>query len=377
MMLFPAATVFLWGLYALLILRYRAAWQQITPFQPSPGHRPSTRLSLVIAARNESATIPHCLRAIMAQDYPKALYEVIIVDDHSTDDTAALVRGFAPNGVRLVELSKLDPGRQGKKAALTEGIRAASSDLILVTDADCHMETRWMRTMASFYEHKQADFIAAPVRFETDSSPLGIFQQLDFLSLQGITAAAVSNGYHGLCNGANLAYRKSAFEAVGGFEGIDGIASGDDMLLMQKIARQPGMQIGYCLSSEAIVSTPGADSWRAFLQQRIRWASKARFYQERGLFFVLLLVWLLNAALLALTIAGILFSDAWARTAAWLLLGKTLVELTFLWPVAGFFSRRALLGGFLPAQPFHIVYTVLAGLLGQNGSYEWKGRRVR
>lgn len=376
-MLLPVITIGLWATYALLILRYRAAWRRAVPFTMPEGYVADTRVSVVIAARNEEARIGACLSAILAQDYPRGSFEVIVADDHSTDATAAVVEGFAAQGVRLVSLGADSEAGAGKKAALTAAIRAARGELILATDADCRMGPYWLRTMAAFHACRDADLIAAPVRFEDGGGPLGTFQRLDFLSLQGITAAAVSEGFHGMCNGANLAYRKSVFEAVGGFEGIDGIASGDDMLLMQKVARSPGARIGYCLSPDAIVDTPPAAGLSGFLRQRIRWASKARFYKERRIFLVLLLVWLANLSLPLLAVAGLLHDALLLRTAGWLLLCKTGVELAFLWPVAGFFGMRRTLAWFPAAQPFHVLYTVMAGLMGQLGPYEWKGRRVR
>lgn len=376
-MLLPAMAIGLWATYALLILRYLAAWRACVPFVVPKGLVPQTSVSVVIAARDEADGIGDCLSDILAQDYPRGLFEVIVVDDHSTDGTAAVVEGFSAQGVRLIRLASGGNGHTGKKAALTEGIHAARGTLILATDADCRMGPAWLRTMAACHELGDLDFIAAPVRFLGGGGALGTFQRLDFLSLQGITAAAVGAGYHGMCNGANLGYRKAVFEAVGGFEGIDGIASGDDMLLMQKVASRTGTRIGYCLSPAAIVSTAPAPGLRAFLRQRIRWASKARFYKDYRIFLVLLLVWLANLSLPLLAVAGILHDPALLRTAGWLLLGKTAVELAFLWPVAGFFGMRRSLAWFPAAQPFHVAYTVLAGLLGQMGTYEWKGRRIR
>lgn len=367
----------LWLLYALLIRRYHAAWHRIVPFRIPPGHRPATRVSVVIAARDEATGIGRCLTDIAAQDYPRDLLEVIVVDDHSSDATAGIVAGFSGQGVRLIRLAEAAPGTFGKKAALTAGIGAARGTLVLTTDADCRMGPAWVRTLAACQETGGYDFLAAPVRFLPGGGPLGTFQRLDFLALQGITAAAVSDGYHGMCNGANLAFRKSAFVAVGGYTGIDGIASGDDMLLMQKVARRPGARIGYCLSPDAIVDTPPAQGLRAFLRQRIRWASKARYYEERRLFRVLLLVWLANLSLPLLAGAGLLHDPRLLWTAGGLLLGKTLLELAFLRPVARFFGMLSDLRRFPSAQPFHVLYTILAGGLGQLGAYEWKGRRVR
>src|SRR5438552_106784 len=143
-------------------------------------------------------------------------------------------------------------------------------------------------------EEKNIVFIAAPVVLQNNSSVLQIFQAMDFLVLQGITAASVYKQFHSMCNGANLAYEKKAFEEVNGFESIDHIASGDDMLLMHKIRKKFPGRLNYLKSKKVIVSTQPMKTWKEFLNQRTRWASKARFYDDKRIFFVLLLVYLFN-----------------------------------------------------------------------------------
>ena len=203
-----------------------------------------------------------------------------------------------------------------------------------------------------------------------------MFQALDFLVLQGITAAAVHSKKHNMCNGANLAYRRDIFFEVGGFRGIDDIASGDDMLLMHKIWKLYPEKIGYVKAKEAIVQTAAAPTWKAFLNQRIRWASKSTHYDDKRIFAVLLLVYLFNLAFLVLFIAG--FTDIryfYIVTTCWLL--KTAVEFPFVSSVSRFFEKEGLMRYFLLFQPLHIAYTIVAGLLGSFGAYEWKGRKVK
>jgi cellulose synthase/poly-beta-1,6-N-acetylglucosamine synthase-like glycosyltransferase len=179
-----------------------------------------------------------------------------------------------------------------------------------------------------------------------------------------------------MCNGANLAYTKAVFESVGGFSGIDHIASGDDMLLLHKIYQQFPGRVAYVKSPDVIVTTQPPATLREFFRQRIRWASKASHYQDRRIFLVLLLVYVLNVWILALMVAA-LFSVEYRLHALLLVVVKTSVELLFLWRVADFFSCRAPLIWFPFAQPFHVLYTVISGWLGKFGHYSWKGRTVR
>jgi cellulose synthase/poly-beta-1,6-N-acetylglucosamine synthase-like glycosyltransferase len=218
-------------------------------------------------------------------------------------------------------------------------------------------------------------FVAAPVMFTNDGTILSKFQLLDFLSLQGITAAAVSAGFHAMCNGANIAYRKDVFKEVDGFNGIDNLASGDDMLLMNKVKQVYPNRIGYLFSKDALVSTAPMPDWRSFLNQRIRWASKAEAYKEPKIFWTLMLVYFVNAILLFLFLAAPFNQNGFNN---WIILIciKTLVEMSFMLPVARFYGLSEVLGWFPFMQPLHVLYTILAGWLGKFGSYQWKGRKV-
>ena len=179
-----------------------------------------------------------------------------------------------------------------------------------------------------------------------------------------------------MCNGANLAYEKKAFDEAGGFEGIDRIASGDDMLLMHKIQKIYPAQIMYLKSANAVVQTQPAGTLKDFMNQRIRWASKADKYTDRKITAVLLLVYTFNAWIFFMALCSFFYLYAFYLFLL-LFTVKTIVELFFLFPVARFFRMQKLLWWFLPAQPFHIIYTLIAGWLGKFGTYKWKGRRVK
>jgi cellulose synthase/poly-beta-1,6-N-acetylglucosamine synthase-like glycosyltransferase len=158
----------------------------------------------------------------------------------------------------------------------------------------------WLHLLDAYIQKNDRVFVAAPVMFTSNNSFLGIFQCLDFLSLQGITAASVYAGAHSMCNGANLAYKKSVFYEVDGFKNADHIASGDDMLLMHKIKIKYPEKTGYLFSDKAIVTTAPMPDWKSFLNQRIRWASKATNYKDKRVFWVLMLVYFTNLFLLLL-----------------------------------------------------------------------------
>ncbi|WP_158638364.1 glycosyltransferase [Panacibacter ginsenosidivorans] len=342
--------------------------------------QPKTRFSIVIPARNEAANIEVCVLSVLQNDYPDYLFEIIVVDDFSTDDTAAIVlklqRKF--HNLKLIQLKDHIDGKQNsyKKKSIETAISFAAYEWIITTDADCIVKPSWLQTFDAYIQQTNPVFIAAPVKFINTGSFLSVFQCLDFISLQGITAASVSAGILSMCNGANLAYKKDAFYAVGGFKNIDAIASGDDMLLMHKIKKQFPHKSAYLFSEDVIVSTPPMPDWKSFINQRIRWASKATSYDDKRIFFVLLLVYFVNLLLLVLPFLSIFYAPIFFL---WLilLLSKIFFETIFMRQATAFFGEQKLMWWFPVMQLFHIVYTVVSGWLGKFGTYEWKGRNVK
>jgi len=353
---------------------------QLQYFKPDGTLQPQNHFTIIIPARNEEDNIEKCVLSILKNDYPSNLFEVIVADDFSTDNTAQIVKQLQQqfSNLRLIQLEKFvsDKLNSYKKKSIETVIAHSSYNWIITTDADCKASPNWVSLFNSYIQRNNVVFIAAPVKFINNRSFLSIFQCLDFISLQGITGASVSAGFHNMCNGANLAYRKEAFYEVNGFKGVDNIASGDDMLLMHKIERRYPGKIGYLFHKKAIVETLPMQDWKSFINQRIRWASKATSYNDKKIFLVLLLVYLVNLCLLLLPFLS--FLSIWTLF-YWfmLLLVKTFCELIFMLPVAKFFGQQKLLWWFAIMQPFHIVYTVVSGWLGKFGKYEWKGRIVR
>lgn len=375
-------------LYGLLMLWYRYGWRRLETFL-TPAHPSGEKIkvSVIIPARNEETHILSCLDAVTLQTYPADLMEIIVVNDHSTDRTAELVENFileskntAIPHVKLINLAVLLPESEAlnsyKKKAIEIAVNMCSGDLVITTDADCVMNRHWVETLVRFYETNKFKFIAAPVSFHKENCFFKVFQSLDFLSMQGITGATASLRCGTMCNGANLAYEKKAFLDVGAFQGIDHIASGDDMLLMYKMYKAYPNSIGFIKHPNAIVRTLPEDDLSSFIQQRIRWASKADKYEDKRLTVVLVFVYFWNLLLVALFIAGFFAPVLWLLCIG-LIIYKTIIELLFLWPVARFFRKTKLLWQFFPSQFLHIPYVVIAGWMGKFGRYEWKGRPVQ
>ena len=366
--------------YSFLILYYKKWFQQLKEFHLADYTNASITFSIIIPARNEALNIANCLQSIINQNYPKELFEVIVINDHSTDNTSEIVQQFQHqfSNIKLIELQHVLQGRvinAYKKRAIENAIQQATGKWIITTDADCFVQPNWLKLYNDFIIEKDVVFVAAPVMFKNHNSMLSNFQFIDFMALQITTAAAVAAGFHSMCNGANLAYNKNVYFEVDGFKGIDKIASGDDMLLMNKIKKLYPKRIGYLFSKEAIVLTEAMPSWKQFFNQRIRWASKSDQYSDATLLPALLLVYLFNLLTISCFFIG-LFKLKFLLLFLLLFSCKILVEWLFIKSAFNFFGRVNLIK-FILLQTIHIVYIIIAGWLGKFGTYTWKERGVK
>ncbi|OWP64131.1 family 2 glycosyl transferase [Hymenobacter amundsenii] len=336
----------------------------------------SPAFSVLIAARNEAENLPHLLRDLVAQEPVPGGFEVLIVDDHSTDDTARLVREAAATLlVRLLTLADQPGSPTGKKAAIRAAVEAARTPWLLFTDADCRLPTGWVRAYAGAVDRDTAArFISGPVLL-TGAGALATLQGLELAGLVGVGAAGIGLGQPTMCNGANLAYRRADFFAVGGFAGNETVASGDDEFLLHKLhAAFPG-SIRFLAEEAAIVRTAAQPTLRQLLRQRVRWASKWQHYQTRAPQQLAVLVLAANLTFPAgagLWAAGLVPAPVVGLAWAAKLLGDGLL----LRPVLRFLGRPGWLLWVPVLQLAYAPYALLTGLAGLRGGYEWKGRQV-
>ncbi len=358
----------------LIIWRYISGWNDLPDWELPLGHTPNTVISVIIAARNESGNIIPCLQSVCSQHYPEHLLEILVVDDHSTDETASEVRSLNDQRISLLRLQE----GTGKKAAISKGVKIATGKLIVTTDADCLCPPNWLRLLASFYEQKQYRMIAAPVAFHQEKNLLERFQSLDFLGMMSVTGAGIHKQFMHMGNGANLTYEKETFEKLNGFEGIDHIASGDDILLMQKLAKNDPGQIGFLKNPQATVFTMAKPTWISFFSQRLRWATKSRSYQQITVTLILSVVFFFCCNIF-LSFFAMFFLGTWGFFIfLFQFLVKTVADYFFLKNSCLYFQRMDLMKIYFPAQFLHIFYIIIIGTLGNLvHQYEWKNRRVR
>lgn len=361
--------------YVLVVLSFLRGWLNI-PYFKRVAFTPLTRVSVLIAARNEAEGIQHTIEDILNQDYPRELIEVIIVDDHSTDNTAEIIQLYAGKGVTLLKLNESEPLNSYKKKAITEAIHISTGELMLTTDADCRMDKKWLSTIVNYYQTHQPKLISSPVAYFNEQNLFEQLQTLEFAYLIGLGASTIGNKMPSTCNGANLAYRRDMFFELNGFRGIDDLASGDDELFLHKVASRYPDGVGFCKSADAIVYTYAKPNLREFIRQRRRWASKSTRYKNKGVVVLGVLIWLFNVLILLNGILGLFNAGYWC-IAIGTLAAKFLVELLFLVPVMSFMKRLSLLWYLPLLTVIHILYFIYIGMAGNSGKYYWKGRMVR
>ena len=368
-------SLLLTALFLSVLIYLIIGWRAVkTPQIKLSGY--STKVTVLIAARNEEEKIHLTIEDILAQDYPKELTEIIIVDDHSTDRTSEIISSYADRGVKLLQLKEDKPLNSYKKKAIAEAIRLSGGELMVATDADCRMGTQWLSSIVGYFELHNPVMISSPVSYFEEKSLFERMQALEFYSLIATGGAFIGNGHASTCNGANIAYRKDVFYEVGGFKGIDDLASGDDELLLQKVAVTYPGKIGFLKHYEAVVFTHAKPNLKEFMQQRRRWASKSVKYKDKKIVALVVGLWLFNVSVLLNFVAGFYDRTFFAVLGTQLLL-MMLFELMLLWPVTKFFRRQRLLQLIVISIPLYVLYFVYIGMIGNKGKYLWKGRMVR
>lgn len=353
-----------------------------------------TKFSIVIPFRNEAENLPRLLNSIANLNYPQGLFEVILVDDDSEDDSILNIEKFISgksvdvvntahqpvrhsgygrieDNIRVIKTNRTS--NSPKKDAITTAIKTANFDWIITTDADCVLPRYWLDTFDEFIQIHNPNGVVAPVSYHGRNSFLNRFQVLDFLSLQGATIGGFGLKTPFLCNGANFGYRKSVFCSVNGFEGNLNIASGDDIFLLEKLLKQDVGNVHYLKSKHAIVTTDPAKSLNHLIEQRIRWASKTSRYNSWFAKLVGLIVLLGNLVGLAL-VFSVVFNLIDLKIAIALFVIKFSIDFLLLFKTSRFFKQESVLLSYLLSSLIYPFFSVGVAVLSLFKSYKWKGR---
>ena len=358
-------------LYSIRVFRYLAGWRKTVEFI-SPNNSVNVYVSIIVPFRNEEDNILDLLNDLANQDYSAELFEVLLIDDHSEDSTARIVKDYCRDKSNF-KLIQLPDNIFGKKAAIKSGIENSTGDLIITTDADCRTGRNWIFTVTSFYIHSnKPKMIIGLVDLLPEASFFKVFQQLEFLSLIGAGAGAAGISRPIYCNGANLIYEKGLYNKYKD-PLSDAYISGDDTLFMLKVKKEHVNDIKLLKSRDAIVYTKAQNTFSDLLRQRIRWTSKAKHYKDFDIIYASIAVFAINVSVsisLVLMFAG----HHWLIY-PFLFTGKTIIDFMFLNSILKFFNKKNLLKYLIICQLIYPVYILIAGIAGNISGYRWKNRK--
>lgn len=345
----------------------------------SPATSFSVSFSVIIPYRNEADNLPQLFTSLAELRYPVRLFEVILVNDASEDDSEARSLEFQKKnpGLRIRLLRSERKSASPKKDALTTAIQSATGDYILTTDADCTLPLNWLESYDKFIRTTGNKLVAGPVRIRLTQGDgySESFQELDFYSLQAATIGAFGNKIPFLCNGANLCYEKAAFLHVQGFEKNNHIASGDDVFLLGKFMLH-NLPCGFLKNKEAIVFTGAQPDWRSLISQRIRWAAKTPAYETLFSKAAGLLVLLMNAGLVT-AFFSMIFGKLSPATFFMFFLFKFNTDFILIYSSAKFFDGENSMKNYFWCSFIYPFFSTYVALFSLFTSYHWKGRRFK
>jgi biofilm PGA synthesis N-glycosyltransferase PgaC len=357
--------------YLLLIIILWLGWEKSIPFLPKEGFTP--KVSIVIALRNEATNIKNLLSDLEKQEYPNENLQIVLVNDHSEDDTVFIIEGFAKTSDLDIQLISLNDD-YGKKAAMQKGFSRASGEIIVTTDGDCWLGPDWVRSMIAPLENESAILVSGPVALSPTKSLFERFQAIEFSSLIASGAATINLGYATMANAANMAIRRSEVIERNG-TGAER-SSGDDIFLLHQLATNDAKCIVFCKDPKAIVNTAPAATLSQFISQRKRWAGKWTSYKSWPTILLATYVYSVNLTLILLPVFVWFDLLTWL-TATNLFIAKTFFEFFFLRQVQKFFNSRIRPNEFIILAIIYPVYVTIIGLIGTITTYYWKGRTTR
>ena len=365
----PMTITFLlvFGSYFLFLMTLLYGWEKILGAPQSQSEN-SQSISVIVPFRNESSNLKSLIHSLSMLRYPKDKLEVILVNDHSTDNSVKILNSY-PGNFKTIDLG-ID--ESGKKAALTKGIEAATSEVIITTDADCQHNPDWLNSVNSLFNDAKVSMVLGGVAMSDSQSFFSRSQAIEFASLIGSGASLLYWGIPAMANGANLAFRRNAFFEVKGYEGNEGVASGDDVYLLQKIFFRYPDGVVFNNDPNSVVSTIPQPSLASFFQQRFRWAGKWKYQNNSSVKWAAVSVFFFQMAFLGSFSYYLITHN---RLILILLFSKAVLESIFLSRVCEFLNVRLKLLPFAFLQIIYPLYVVITAIGSIQLPFEWKGRK--
>jgi cellulose synthase/poly-beta-1,6-N-acetylglucosamine synthase-like glycosyltransferase len=339
--------------------------------------QPKTNFSIVVPFRNEEKDFLNFLNSVTNLNYPKNLFEIIVVNDDSDDNSVAIFNKWQSENPEISSrlLQNIRKSNSPKKDAIQTAISQIKNEWIITTDADCVVNRNWLLAYDNSIQTRNVEMIVGSVSISNTKGFLNYFQFVDLLSLQGTTIGSFGIKKPFMCNGANFAYTKKLFLELNGFEGNNKIASGDDVLLLQKTIKLFPEKVTYLKNKDAIVHTNPEGNWSKLFQQRVRWASKTGSYD--GFFgkFLAVIVLITNLVLLFAFCLFIFTNLPFAFCLLPFIL-KLTIDLTLLNKTNLFIGNQKFIFPVISSL-FYPFFCISVAFYSFFGSFEWKNRKFK
>jgi len=364
-LLFAIST--LYALYALWLLSMIVLWDRA---DDSPALCDNaSHLTLIIPFRNEAEHLPALLSTLSEQMKEISGVSIILVDDHSTDDSLSIAHQFKEEkkGVEVIS----QHGTYGKKMGVDIALSKVRTEWIITLDADVQPCTGWLRRVACWTKDNNHDLLILPLHIGPGRNFIGHLQEVEFASVMAITGGMALANKPILCNGGNLCFRKEAYDRVRNERSDMHITSGDDLFLLN--ALKPYGKIAWVHDPQVRVSTAPKSSFKEFTAQRLRWMGKAAFISDRWLQITAWLAFLSNLTLLIFVPSVFL---GWFSTPVLTSLGFTKIILDgwVILRVGKWLCIKQLKRFYLILIFLYPFYSTLFPLMSLFVKPSWKGR---
>ncbi|MDN3668190.1 glycosyltransferase [Echinicola jeungdonensis] len=354
-------------LYGLVLVVLADKWK--TVHGPISSKKSPFPVTLLVPFRDEKPNLESLIESLGQLTYSQL--EIILIDDHSSDGGRLLAEEVI-NKKEIRNCHVVLSPAQGKKGAIEFGVMLSTGNIILTTDADCQFPPDWVERMVQPFWDEKVQMVAGPVISKSQGNMWDYFQQIEWASILLVTQAFFKWKRPIMCSGANLAYRKEAFQQAGGYFGNHSVLSGDDAFLLYKINHYYGPKaITYLPYRENLVVTSTATDWKGLVEQRARWANKWNKHQKKSNFgtaigmvgFALVFLFSLGLLVEKQFSAFVLFWGIKVGAEYWAL-GHVLNELLIPTP---WYS-------YIYASLLHPIYSVVVAGKALTGKFSWKGR---
>lgn len=361
--------------YVLILAYLLIGFYKVRDLKPNQNKsKPNHRFSILVPFRNEAENLPLLINSLEELDYPNSDFEIILINDDSTDESVFILENLIhKSSLSYTLLNNQRFSASPKKDAITLAIEHAAYSWIITTDADCKVPKKWLTNFNQFILNNNSYMIIAPVSYMGTKGLINQFQRIENFSLQTTTIGGFGHQLALLCNGANLAYKKGIFKEVNGYHSNHTIASGDDVFLLESIKKKYPNNIGYLKNKDVLVQTKSQETWKAIIEQRIRWASKNK--QQKDGYLLSLGATILCTNLFLIIAIGMSFILPKYLTYSLSFIGiKFGIDFLYCKTAARFFKEE------IPFSPFIInwfLYPFISMFIfikSLKGRYHWKGR---